>query len=306
MGSAASNLFHEVMEKLAFLFSTLNLPWDIFDILIIAFLVYELIVLVRHTRAAQLAKGIAFLVLGYAIAYLANMRTLTFLFNGVMSFGIVVLAVIFQPELRRAIEQVGGVNSALNRLIRPRSMDMGMRTTWQKAIAAVCDAAERMAEEKTGALIVLERNTNLVEIIHTGTPLHSDVNVETLSTIFYLGTPLHDGAVVVRDAKIEAAGCFLPLSNNLEISKDMGTRHRAALGMSENSDAVVVVVSEETGIISLAKSGVMIRRMDRQNLFNLLMSEIIPQEQTKKKKSFFDQFFVSKPSEGVDGGKEKK
>ncbi len=268
-------LFSDFTSRLQLLFSRVSFG-DILDILIVTFLVYELIVLVRDTRAAQLLKGVGLLLVVYVITILTNMRTLTFVLNTVMSFGIVVLAVIFQPELRRVIEQVGSANSSLSKLLQPRAMEDGMRTEWQKAISAVCDAAERMAEEEVGALMVLERRTNLVEIIHTGTSMKSDVNVEVLNTIFHIGTPLHDGAVVIRDAKIEAAGCFLPLSNNMEISQDMGTRHRAALGMSENSDAVVVVVSEETGVISLAKSGVMIRRMDRQNLFNLLISEVAP------------------------------
>ena len=139
----------------------------------------------------------------------------------------------------------------------------------------------------TGALIVLERGSNLSEIIRTGTAINADVNPEILGTIFYEGTPLHDGAVVVRDGTLKAAGCVLPLSDNLEIGKDMGTRHRAALGMSENSDAVVVVVSEETGIISLAKNGVLIRRLDRQNLFNLLEGDMVPPAVEEKKRPFW-------------------
>ena len=142
--------------------------------------------------------------------------------------------------------------------------------------SAICDAAEQLSDTRTGALMVLERNNNLDEIIRTGTPMHADVIPEMLGTIFYEGTPLHDGAVVIRDGVIVAAGCVLPLSNNLEMGKDMGTRHRAGLGMSENSDAIVVIVSEETGIISMAKNGVLIRRLDRQNLFNLLQEEIVP------------------------------
>ena len=134
----------------------------------------------------------------------------------------------------------------------------------------------KLSDTRTGALLVLERNNNLDEIIRTGTPMHADVIPEMLGTIFYEGTPLHDGAVVIRDGVIVAAGCVLPLSNNLEMGKDMGTRHRAGLGMSENSDAIVVIVSEETGIISMAKNGVLIRRLDRQNLFNLLQEEIVP------------------------------
>lgn len=285
MSNLLGDFFKDIASRLRFLFGNLNLPWDIIDILVVAFILYEVIILVRNTRASQLAKGIIVLLLAYFIALLANLRTLAFILSGVMSFGIVVLAVIFQPELRRGIDQLGGVNSAFAKLFRPQKMHDVLRAQWQKALVAVCDAAERMAAERIGALFVIERSTNLIEIIRTGTPLHSDVNVEMLGTIFYEGTPLHDGAVVIRDAKIEAAGCFLPLSNNLEISKDMGTRHRSALGMSENSDAIVVVVSEETGIISLAKKGVLIRRLDRQNLLNLLISEIVPPIPQKEKKS---------------------
>ena len=155
-------------------------------------------------------------------------------------------------------------------------------------MVAICDAAEQLSDTRTGALMVLERVNNLDEIIRTGTPLSADVIPEMLGTIFYEGTPLHDGAVIIRDGRIVAAGCVLPLSNNLEMGKDMGTRHRAGLGMSENSDAIIVVVSEETGIISLAKNGVLIRRLDRQNLFNLLQEEIIPPETAEEQApSFF-------------------
>lgn len=278
------NFLGQFWSQLVYLVVNIK-PADVVDILIVAFLIYEVIVLVRHTRAQQLAYGILILLLSYAIAIAAGLRVLEFILQAVVQFGIVVLAVIFQPELRRALEQVGGVNWAFARIFKTKEMDDGTRSQWETAIVALCDAAENMGDKRVGALIVLERGTNLVEIIRTGTPLHSDVNVEVLTTIFYSGTPLHDGAVVIRQGRIEAAGCFLPLSNNLEISKDMGTRHRSALGMSENSDAIVVVVSEESGIISLAKNGVLIRRLDRQNLFNLLVSEIIPPRATPAKKS---------------------
>ncbi|MDL2293244.1 diadenylate cyclase CdaA [Ruminococcaceae bacterium OttesenSCG-928-D13] len=277
------SFFSDTLSKLSVLFSNVHIQ-DFIDVLVVAFIVYELIILVRHTRAAQLAKGVVLLLVVYVVALLLEMRVLLWVLNAVMQFGIIVLAVVFQPELRRAIEQVGGVNAAFNHFFRAPRMEDVMRQKWQGAIVAVCDAAERMAEQRVGALIVLERNTNLNEIIRTGTTLRSDVNVEMLGTIFYEGTPLHDGATVVRDARIEAAGCFLPLSNNLAISRDMGTRHRSALGMSENSDAVVVVVSEETGIISVAKNAVLIRRLDRQNLLELLISEIIPPVPEEKPK----------------------
>lgn len=263
---------------------------DVLDILIVAFIIYEIFLLVRNTRIQQLVMGIFLLLLAFAGAALLNLRTLQYLLQAVTQFGIVVLAVIFQPELRRMLEQVGGVNSGLLRLLRGGRMEDSTRSQWEKAIVAICDAAENMAEERAGALIVLERSTNLVQIVRTGVAMHSDVNAEVLGTVFYKGSPLHDGAVVIRDGRIEAAGCFLPLSNNIEISKDMGTRHRAALGMSENSDAIVVVVSEETGVISLAKNAVLIRRLDRQNLFNLLISEIIPPEPAAEKENLFKKF----------------
>ena len=146
-----------------------------------------------------------------------------------------------------------------------------------------CDAAEQLSDTRSGALMVLERMNNLDEIIRTGTPLSADVIPEMLGTIFYEGTPLHDGAVVIRDGRIVAAGCVLPLSNNLEMGKDMGTRHRACLGIAENSDAIAIVVSEETGIISMAKNGVLIRHFDRQTLYTRLIDEMIPTEPTVEK-----------------------
>ena len=198
--------------------------------------------------------------------------------------GFIAAVVLFQPELRRALERLGQ-NTNWAGLFNWRRSDPSLRSVWQSAVVAICDAAEQLSDTRTGALMVLERNNDLEEIIRTGTPLSANVIPEMLGTIFYEGTPLHDGAVIIRDGRIVAAGCVLPLSNNLEMGKDMGTRHRAGLGMSENSDAIVVVVSEETGIISLAKNGVLIRSLDRQNLFNLLQEEIIPPEsETEQKK----------------------
>ena len=260
---------------------------DLLDILVVTFLIYEAISLVRQTRTAQLAKGIIAVLLAYAVANLLGMRTLAWHINSIMSFGIIALVVVFQPELRRALEQVGRTSLFGMQLFKSKADPGDLRAKWQSAIVAVCDSAEQLADSRTGALVVLERRTNLSEIIKTGTVLNADITPEMLGTIFYEGTPLHDGAVVVRDGRIEAAGCFLPLSNNLEIGKDMGTRHRAALGMSENSDAVVVVVSEETGIISLAKNGVLIRRLDRQNLFNLLEGDMVPPAVEEKKRPFW-------------------
>lgn len=264
-------------------------PADIVDILIVAFVIYTVLDLVRKTRAAQLAKGVLLLLVVYAVASWGNLRTVTWLLDNLLQIGFIALIVIFQPELRRALEQMSRTDKWAANLLRSQRMDDSLRAKWRSAAVAICDAAEQLSDTRTGALMVLERNSNLSEIIRTGTTLNADVNPEMLGTIFYEGTPLHDGAVVVRDGMLKAAGCVLPLSNNLEIGKDMGTRHRAALGMSENSDAVIVVVSEETGIISLAKNGVLIRRLDRQNLFNLLQVEIVPSDEddaNKPAKSF--------------------
>lgn len=259
---------------------------DLLDILVVAFLIYEVIALVRQTHTAQLAKGVIVLLLAYFVARIASMRTLTYVIDGVLNFGLIAMVVVFQPELRRALEQVGRTSAWGKKVFRDKAPD-DLRGRIQMAAVAVCDAAERMADSRTGALMVFERKTNLSEIVKTGTVISAGVTPEILGTVFYEGTPLHDGAVLIREGRLEAAGCVLPLSGNLEIGKDMGTRHRAALGMSENSDAVVVVVSEETGIISLAKNGVLIRRLDRQTLFSLLEGDVVPPAPEEKKQPFW-------------------
>lgn len=278
------NKLSESFSDIVYNFRSIMLS-DILDILIVAFVVYELIAFLRRTRAAQLARGLVFLLLTYAIASYYNLRTVSWLLDSVLQLGFLAMVVMFQPELRRALEKMGQTDVWVLSLFRFQKTDPSLTAQWKKAAVAICDAAEQLSDSRTGALIVLERRSNLSEIIRTGTPLNADVNREMLGTIFYEGTPLHDGAVVVRDGMLKAAGCLLPLSNNLEIGKDMGTRHRAALGMSENSDAVVVVVSEETGIISLAKNGVLIRRLDRQSLYNLLEEDIAPAEQEKTQRN---------------------
>ena len=250
---------------------------DLLDILIIAFLIYQLLGFVNRTRAGQLAKGALIVMAVYLVANILNMRTVTWLLNSLLQVGLLTLVVLFQPEIRRALERMGQTDQWAYRFFnKNRYNDTSLKGAWRSAIIAICDAAERFSETKTGALIVLERNTNLSEIVRTGTPVNSAVNLEVLGTIFYEGTPLHDGAAIIEDGRIKAAGCVLPLSNNLDLGKDMGTRHRACLGIAENSDAIAIVVSEETGIISMAKNGVLIRRLDRQNLFNLLQEEIVP------------------------------
>ena len=257
---------------------------DLLDILIIAFLIYQLLGFVNRTRAGQLAKGALIVMAVYLVANILNMRTVTWLLNSLLQVGLLTLVVLFQPEIRRALERMGQTDQWAYRFFnKNRYNDTSLKGAWRSAIIAICDAAERFSETKTGALIVLERNTNLSEIVRTGTPVNSAVNLEVLGTIFYEGTPLHDGAAIIENGRIKAAGCVLPLSNNLDLGKDMGTRHRACLGIAENSDAIAIVVSEETGIISMAKNGVLIRHFDRQSLYTRLIDEMIPKESTVEK-----------------------
>ena len=235
---------------------------DLLDIIIIAFLIYQLLGIINRTRAGQLAKGALLVMVVYLVANTLNMRTVTWLLNSLLQVGLLTLVVLFQPEIRRALERMGQTDQWASKLfnVKGRYNDPSLKGAWRSAIIAICDAAERFSETKTGALIVLERHTNLSEIVRTGTPVNSAVNLEVLGTIFYEGTPLHDGA-----------------------AKDMGTRHRACLGIAENSDAIAIVVSEETGIISMAKNGVLIRHFDRQSLYTRLIDEMIPKESTVEK-----------------------
>ncbi len=259
---------------------------DLLDIIIIAFLIYQLLGIINRTRAGQLAKGALLVMAVYLVANILNMRTVTWLLNSLLQVGLLTLVVLFQPEIRRGLERMGQTDQWMYRLFNVRGRyynDSSLKGAWRSAIIAICDAAERFSETKTGALIVLERNTNLSEIVRTGTPVNSAVNLEVLGTIFYEGTPLHDGAAIIENGRIKAAGCVLPLSNNLDLGKDMGTRHRACLGIAENSDAIAIVVSEETGIISMAKNGVLIRHFDRQTLYTRLIDEMIPKETVSEK-----------------------
>ena len=207
------------------------------------------------------------------LAYFFRMTTILWMAQNVLGFAVTALIVVLQPELRKALEELGKKNiiSSVLPFDNNHRVDEGFS---EKTINEITKACVEMGKVKTGALIVLERNTNLSEIVRTGTPVNSAVNLEVLGTIFYEGTPLHDGAAIIENGRIKAAGCVLPLSNNLDLGKDMGTRHRACLGIAENSDAIAVVVSEETGIISMAKNGVLIRHFDRQTLYTLSLIHI--------------------------------
>ena len=256
---------------------------DLLDILIIAFLIYQLLGFVNRTRAGQLAKGALIVMAVYLVANILNMRTVTWLLNSLLQVGLLTLVVLFQPEIRRALERMGQTDQWAYRFFnKNRYNDTSLKGAWRSAIIAICDAAERFSETKTGALIVFERKERLGEIIATGTRVDAAPSAELIKNIFFKNSPLHDGAMIVRAGRVCAAGCVLPLSGNQGLSRDLGTRHRAAVGMSETADSVLVVVSEETGAISVAIGGMLKRHLAPQTLQKLLSNELIADETEKK------------------------
>jgi len=269
--------------------SSINIS-DIIDILLMSYLIYKGWKLVKETRATQLIKGIILLALAYFISSALSLKTLTFLLSNTFSVGLFALLVIFQPELRRALEKVGRTQVKNLGILSIGIDNESSNSRWEKAISAIVDACEDLSSTATGALIVIERQTRLGEQIDTGTILNALPSRELFGNIFYNKTPLHDGAVIIRDGTILAAACFLPKPQKEEfINKQLGSRHRAAIGMSENSDAVIIVVSEETGTISVAENGELTRGFNRDSLKKLLRSRFIVETSSsdKEKKSFF-------------------
>ena len=253
---------------------------DAVDIIIVAFLIYGVVKLVRETRAGQLVKGLFLLVILFIISSYFNLVMVSRVLAYFFQFAFVAILIVFQPEIRKALEQVGrnnvGQSSAAVVTGRDRSYD---RAQIRKAINAVVDGVGILQQLKMGALIVFERKTKLGEIIETGTQINCEPSGQIVGNIFFNKAPLHDGAMIIRDGMIHAAGCILPLTKNTSVSAELGTRHRAALGVSEESDAVVVVVSEETGQISVAVNGVLARRFTRDTLRDVLEGYLIPQEE---------------------------
>ena len=249
--------------------------WDVIDVLIMTFFIYQVLTLAKKSRMNQLLKGIFVLFVFYIISVQVGLKTVVFLLNNLLQFGFIAVIVVFQPEIRRALEQVGRTSIFSLGIFQKKTPEEEEIDQLKKTIASICDSAKAMSESRTGALMVMERFSNLGEIKNSGTTVNADITPELIGTIFYEGCPLHDGAMVIENNRIAAAGCVLPLSDNFDISKDMGTRHRAALGLSETCDAVIVVVSEETGIISVAKNSVLVRNLTRQSLYNLLSKEFV-------------------------------
>ena len=247
---------------------------DILDILLLSYIVYAVIKMVRETRAGQLMKGLLVCLLAFLVANWLDMKVITYLLTKAFDIGLLALMIVFQPELRRALEKAGHGKWSFNLGLRRSSTESA--AMWNKAIEAICDSCVELSATYTGALIVVERQTKLGEQIDNGTIINAQPSKELFGNIFYPKTPLHDGAVIMRDGMIMAAACFLPKPQKEElVNKKLGSRHRAAIGMSENSDAIVIVVSEETGSISVAENGMLTSGFTRERLSELLQSRLI-------------------------------
>ncbi len=238
---------------------------DILDIVIITFLIYKLLGFIRETRAEQLAKGLLLLVVATLLSKWMHLYTLHWLLSSLISAGLVAIVVIFQPELRRALEYLG--RSRITNVFGEVDKEEAKRIVGQ-----FVEAVDSMSASRTGALIVIEREIALNDIVETGTVIDAQITAQMIGTIFYEGTPLHDGAVIVRGDKLYAAGCVLPLTQNKELNKELGTRHRAGIGITENSDALVIIVSEETGVISVAQNGRLTRFLDGKSIEKKLLN----------------------------------
>ena len=279
----------EVLTNLGYRLSSFAMSlslWDALDVLVIAYLIYRLLLLVKKTNSSRLIKGVLVVM---AALWLSSGRLRAFnylLSHVVLNWGVVALIVLFQPEIRRVLEQVGSSQLPFLQMFSKPQVD---RHIIEQAISETVSACGDMSKSRTGALIVFERHNQLDEHLRSGTRLDAEVSSELLKNIFFVKAPMHDGAVLVREGRVLGAGCMLPLSKNVNLSRDLGMRHRAGIGMSENSDAVVVLVSEETGSISVAVGGMLKRHLMTETLEQLLRNELLPQpeedeESGKKRK----------------------
>lgn len=239
---------------------------DVVDILIVSYVVYKVLAFIRETRAEQLVKGLFILVVAFFISDIFNLYTLNWILKGTMTLGVVALVIVFQPELRRGLEYVGR-----SKFVKPQFTHLDKEEA--KAVtAAMVKAIDYFSSKREGALIVLEREITLNDIVETGTLIDASISTEMLCNIFYSGAPLHDGAAIIRGGRIVSAGCVLPLTQNKNLSKELGTRHRAGLGITENSDAIALMVSEESGIISMAMDGNLSRFLDIKTIEKTLLN----------------------------------
>lgn len=269
--------------------------FDVIDMLIIAFVVYRLLLFIRKGRSGQVVKAIVIIVVAMLVANLLQLRVVSFLLNNAVELGLLSLVIIFQPEIRRFLERMG--SGKIKELFVSDEIQDEMET----AITQTVEAYEILSRDKVGALIVFERKTLLDDILKTGTALDASISSELLRNLFWNKAPLHDGAVIVRGGRIVGAGCMLPLSGNTNLSRSLGMRHRAGIGMSENSDAVVAIVSEETGSISVAINGMLKRHLAPETFERLLRSELMPEVEEQKKTTAAGR--ITSAIMGMKGGK---
>ena len=248
---------------------------DIVDILLVAFVIYAIIMMIQNTGAVRIAKSVIIILVLSGLTQVLNMYLMNYLLDRVLEIGLIALVIMFQPELRRMLEKLGSksLREILSMKEQQREID--------RVISQTVNACEIMSKERTGVLIVFERSASTIDYQKTGTVLDAEVSSELLRNLFFTKASLHDGAVIIRNERIAAAGCVLPLTQNRNISSDLGTRHRAAIGMSEATDAVVVIVSEETGTISVAIGGMLKRHLAPQTLEKLLLNELAPKTDEK-------------------------
>lgn len=250
---------------------------DILDILIVAFLIYKISNMIHSTSAARVAKGIILILLITWLTDVFSLHVLNYILSMILELGFIALVIMFQPELRRALERFGGKN-----MVRSLVSSETPKGDVEKAVLATVAACEAMSKERVGMLLVFERDMPLEEYFKTGTRIDAQTTEQLLKNLFFPKASLHDGAVIIREGRIAAAGCVMPLSENTHLSSDLGTRHRAGIGTSEVSDAVVVIVSEETGTISVAIGGMLKRHLGPQMLERLLLSELVQDEDAQK------------------------
>lgn len=273
--AAAGQLFVNIRNQIQMI--TIS---DIIDIAIIAYIAYRMLLLVRHSRGAQVAKAIVLLLAALVLSNAFRLNVVNFILSKTVELGLLALVVVFQPEIRRFLEQVG--SSRLGDMFSKEEIPSEI----EDAISQTVAAYTALSRDKVGALMVFERKTPLDDIIKTGTVLDCSVSSELLKNLFWNKAPLHDGAVIVRSGRIAGAGCMLPMSGNVNLSRDLGMRHRAGIGASEQTDAVVAIVSEETGSISVAVGGMLKRHLSPDTLERLLRNELLPEQEQEEEPKF--------------------
>lgn len=281
--------FKNLWETIYTFLSSVNIITSIIDIAAVTVFFYFIFVLIRDSRARQLVKGLVLLGVVYLVARLLDLQAVSYIMNFFLANALIILVVIFQPELRKALERAGRTRQWGSVLVRLSASgeDALKNERLEDVVNAVCDAMEVLQRDRMGALVVFERETPLGDIIHSGTTIDAAPSAELVKNVFFNKAALHDGALVIRDARLYAAGCILPVSDAQNISSSLGTRHRAALGLSEQSDAMVLVLSEETGDLSLAVSGVLKENFTLDSIRSAILNYLLPDVAEANRKNIF-------------------